>query len=380
MSRAAVLTQRAPLRWHLLILDRYMLTELAGPFIFGLSAFTLIFAAASILNIGKLVSTDHAPLWAAIKVFLWSLPSTIVLVIPMALLLATLLAMQRLSGESEITAMKAGGIALIRIAAPLLIAGLAMSFVMFFLQEEVVPFAQDQESYLVNEVINSASAFGRDLTVHAPLPGGGQQVTVATAYEPHSQALLNVTLIQYNRQNVPTQVVFATRARFEARRWLLEGVSTYRFSPDGATYLEHAATTEVEIGQTPTEIVKRLTHGDPEQMSRAQILDLIRSGQLSFGEVRKYTEAYQEKLARPFACFVFTLIALPFGLRAARGGGSASLGFGMAVAIVFVYYIVATFFSYVGDAVLFLAPLAAWMPNLIFTYLGIARLRKVAAA
>lgn len=368
------------MRTHLLILDRYMLTELGGPFIFGLSAFTLIFAAASILNIGKLVSNDHAPLWAAIEVFLWSLPNTIVLVIPMALLLGTLLAMQRLSGDSEITAMKAGGIAFVRITAPLLIAGLGMSFVMLFLQEEVVPFAQDQESYLVNEVINSSSAFGRDLTVHAPLPGGGQQVTIATGYEPHSQALLKVTLIQYNRDNEPTQVAFADRARFEAQRWLLDNVNMYRFGPNGTTYLEHAVTTEVDIGQTPTEIVKRLTHGDPEQMGRAQVLDLIRSGQLSESELRKYTTAYQEKLARPFACFVFTLIALPFGLQAIRSGGSTSLGFGMAVAIVFVYYIVVTFFSYVGDAKLYLAPIAAWMPNLIFTYFGVQRLRQVAAA
>ena len=380
MSGAAEAAHRAPVRLHLLILDRYMLTELGGPFIFGLSAFTLIFAAASILNIGKLVSNDHAPLWAAIEVFVWSLPNTIVLVIPMALLLGTLLTMQRLSGDNEITAMKAGGIAIVRIVAPLLVAGLAMSFIMLFLQEEAVPFAQDQEAYLINEVINS-SAFGNDLTVHAPLPGGGQQVTIATGYEPHSQALLKVTLIQYNRDNEPTQVVFADRARFEAERWLLDNVSTYRFSPDGTTYLEHAATTEVEIGQTPTEIVKRLTHGDPEQMSRAQIMDLIRSGQLTMGELRKYATAYNEKLARPFACFVFTLIALPFGLRAIRGGGGGtSLGFGMAVAIVFVYYVVATFFSYVGDAKLYLAPIAAWMPNLIFTYLGVRRLRKVAAA
>ena len=46
------------------ILDRYMLTELGGPFVFGLSAFMLIFAATEILNIGKLVSNEHAPLWA----------------------------------------------------------------------------------------------------------------------------------------------------------------------------------------------------------------------------------------------------------------------------------------------------------------------------
>ena len=90
------------------ILDRYMLSELAGPFVFGLAAFMLIFAATEILNIGKLVSSEHAPLWAALLVFVWSLPADVVLVIPMALLLGTLLAMQRLSGESEITALECG--------------------------------------------------------------------------------------------------------------------------------------------------------------------------------------------------------------------------------------------------------------------------------
>src|SRR5580704_18259562 len=109
------------------ILDRYMLTELTGPFIFGLSAFMLIFAATEILNIGKLVSNDHAPLWAAVLVFAWSMPGYMVLVIPMALLLGTLLAVQRLSGESEITALKAAGITFGRIVAPLLLVGIILS-------------------------------------------------------------------------------------------------------------------------------------------------------------------------------------------------------------------------------------------------------------
>ncbi|MBV9332416.1 MAG: LptF/LptG family permease, partial [Candidatus Eremiobacteraeota bacterium] len=106
------------------ILDRYMLSELAGPFVFGLAAFMLIFAATELINIARLVSAEHAPVWAALMVFVWSLPGYVVLVIPMALLLGTLLAVQRLSGESEITAMKCSGITFTRIVTPLLAVGI----------------------------------------------------------------------------------------------------------------------------------------------------------------------------------------------------------------------------------------------------------------
>lgn len=366
-------------RFPLRILDRYLLTELAGPFAFGLSAFTLIFSATQILNIGKLVSNQHAPLLAAIEVFLWSLPGIVVLVIPMALLLGVLLAMQRLSGESEITAMKAGGITLVRIVMPLLLAGFVMSLAVLFLQEAVVPVAEDQRTFLINEVINHSSTFNRDLTVSAPLPGGGRQLTVATSFEPISQTLRHVTLVQYNRENQPQQIIFADRARFEADRWTLENASTYHFEPDGHIFSQPAVPrTQIQIGERPAELVKRVSHDNPEEMSRGQIAEVIRSGQLTPQEQRKYTATYQEKLARPFACFVFTLIAVPFGLRAVRGGGT-SLGFGLAVAIVFVYYVIATIFSSIGSAALSAAPVAAWMPNVIFTYFGARRLRAVAA-
>jgi lipopolysaccharide export system permease protein len=361
------------------ILDRYMLTELAGPFAFGLFAFTLIFAATELLNIGKLVSSEHAPLWAALLVFLWSLPADIVLVIPMALLLGTLLAIQRLSSESEITALKAAGVTFARMVAPLLAVGIVMSFVTLYLQEGVVPYANGQLADIENTVINHTSAFNRDLTVSAPLPGGGRQVTIATAYEPHSRALMHVTLIQYDNHNNPRQVVFADRAEFESDRWTLQNSSIYRFNPDGTTVDEPGIPNQqVEIGENPTQIVKRMSNDDPENMSRSQIADIVRSGQLTDSELRKYVTTYQEKLARPFACFVFILIAIPFGLRSIRAGGSTSLGFGLSLAIVFAYYVVMTISSFIAQAFLPLALLWAWMPNLIFTAIGLARLQRAA--
>jgi lipopolysaccharide export system permease protein len=357
-----------------------MLTELAAPFGFGLGAFTLIFAATEILNVGKLVSSEHAPLWAALLVFLWSLPAYVVLVIPMALLLGTLLAIQRLSSDSEITAMKAAGVTFARIVAPLLAVGIVMSFVTLFLQEELVPFANDQLVEIESSVINHTSAFGRDLTVTAPLPGGGRQLTVATAFEPHSRALLHVTLIQYDNSNRPRQIVFADRAEFTADKWVLQNSSLYRFNPDGTVLAEPPIPQqEVEIGENPTDLVKRIKNDDPDSMSRSQIAAIVASGQLTESELRKYVATYQEKLARPFACFVFILIAVPFGLRAVRAGGSStSLGFGLSLAIVFVYYIVMTICSFFGEAFLGVAWLWAWMPNLLFTAIGVYRLRRAA--
>jgi lipopolysaccharide export system permease protein len=357
-----------------------MLSELLGPFIFGLSAFTLIFAATQIIAIGRAVSEAHAPLWAAIEAFIWQLPSMVVLTIPMALLLGTLLAIQRLSGESELTAMSAAGITFVRIIAPLLVAGFVMSIVTLILQEAVVPYAQTQFTIVENTVINHTSAFASDTTVNAPLPGGGHQITFFNAYDSHTHALMQVTLVQYDRAGNPTQVIFADRADFAADKWTLDNARIYRFSgPNGETILgSQTPALQVELGQSPAEIEKRAAGNNPLNMSRAEIAEIISTGQLTPSELHKYWMAYQEKLSQPFACFVFTLIAVPFGIRSVRGGGSTTLGFGLAVLIVFIYYIVQTVFSYVGEALPSIAALAAWMPNLIFTLIGALRLRRAA--
>jgi len=327
-----------------------------------------------------MISYDHAPVWAAIEVFLWQLPGMMVFVLPMALLLGTLLAIQRLTGESEIVAMKAGGISFVRVTIPLLVAGFIMTVVMFVVQEYVAPFANDQVVTIESNVLGQVSAFNRDLTVAAPLPGGGRQITVATSYDKNSQALLHVTLVQYDRNNVATQIIFADRADFSADRWELENANLYRFNPDGTLFEEpRVPVQDIELGEKPSDLVKRISQNDPENMSRAEIRSIVASGQLTPNELRRYVTTYQEKLAQPFACFVFVLIAIPFGMRAARGGGGTGVGFGLAVAIVFVYYIVLTVISYVSDAFVTLAPFWAWVPNIVFTALGIARLRRAAA-
>ncbi|MFN2461934.1 MAG: LptF/LptG family permease [Candidatus Velthaea sp.] len=357
------------------ILDRYLVKELAGPFLFGLSAFTLIFVATQILAIGRLVSEEHAPLIAAVEYFLWQMPYFLLLVIPMAMLLGTLLAMQRLSGDSEITAMKAGGVGLSRIVTPLLIVGLLISLVALFVQEAFVPLANDRADYIKAAVIEHLNPSAGNLSVVTPLPEGGKQVTLANALDAASQSLLGVTVIQENRQGEPQSIIVAKRARYDAPTWTFIDATTRTFSPDGSTTTTNDPTLTIDIGERPSQIAKHATTEDPEQLSRADINAALVSGQLSPQQVRTYAATYQAKLARPFAAFVFTLIAVPFGLRPARGGG-AGLGFGVAVAIVFIYYVISTVFLTLGETATWFAGIAAWAPNLLFTLIGLFLLRR----
>jgi lipopolysaccharide export system permease protein len=356
-------------------LDRYMIAELAGPFAFGFSAFMLIFVATNLLALSRLISEEHAQLLAVIEYFLWGLPQVIPYVVPMAVLLGVLLAMQRLSGESEITAMKAGGLSLERIAIPLLSVGFILSVFTFFIEQTFVPYANDRATEILQVTIRHAPALGTNLTVYTPLPGGGRQLTAATGYDASTQSLLNVTVIQYDKSGAPQTIIFGDRATAQTNTsWTFQNARTFRFDPDGSTLESTQRTLIIDIGEGPTSLLKR-AKGAPQEMSRSEIAQVIHTGQLTSTQVGQYVAEYQSQLARPFACLVFALLAVPFGMRRVRGGGT-SVGFGLAVAIVFIYYIVMTVSNSLGTLNDFMAFIMAWFPNVLFFAIGLVLLRR----
>jgi len=371
--------QRAPY-WPPTILDRYLVNELTGPFLFGLSAFTLIFVATQILAIGRLVSEQHAPLWAAIEYFLWDMPYYLLLVIPMAMLLGTLLAMQRLSSESEVTAMKAGGISLVRIVTPLLIVGVLVSLLALAVQEQFVPFANDKAAYIRQQAIEHVSPASSNLQAVTSLPGGGKQVTIANGLDVPTQTLIGVTVIRYDSAQKPRELIVADRARYVEPTWTFANSTTYHFEPDGSTTFQLSPHMEIDIGERPNQIAKqKIEITNPEDLSRAEIKERLDAKTLGADQQRLFTATYAAKLARPFAAFVFTLIAVPFGLRPVRGGGTG-LGFGLAVVIIFLYYVISTICLSVGSAATWLAGPFAWAPNVLFTVIGLALLRRASRA
>jgi lipopolysaccharide export system permease protein len=376
-SAAMLRNELEPLR--VTILDRYLISELAGPALFGAAAFTLIFVATQFLAIGRLVSQQNVPLFIAIEYFLFEMPAYLLDVIPMAMLFGTLLSMGRLSGESEITALKAGGISLVRMFLPLAVVGVLVSFVALLVQEELVPLANDRAAYLRESAIEHASPSASTLSAVTTLPGGGRQVTIAGGLDASQQTLLNVTVLRYNARQALEEMIVSERARYEPPTWTFQNATTYHFGSGGVGETMTSPTLTVDIGERPNEIAKRsLQANDPENLSRSEIKNALDTATMSDPQRRLFSATYAAKLARPFSAFVFVLFAFPLGMRRIRGGGAA-IGFGLALAIVFVYYVITTIALSLGSLALPLAGIAAWTPNALFSLIGLWLLRRASA-
>jgi lipopolysaccharide export system permease protein len=357
------------------ILDRYMVTALGGPFLFGLAAFTLLFVAGELLNIARLVSEEHASLIAAAKYFIYTLPGTLVLTFPMSMLLAVLLAMSRLSGDSEITAMRAGGISLYRIAAPMIAVGIAASLVGLWFQELIVPAASMKaEDILRSEIQSGGTEILSNQIVNTILPNGDRQLTLAQGFDPKKDELQNTT-IEVLRGSTVMSLLFAPRGAYHGNSWKFFDATEFVLTP----CCERVDNPElaIDIGADPTQLVERIRQ--PEDMSRAQISELLRSG-VKTTDTNRYARllvTYHSKLARPWASLVFALLAIPLGIRPQRSSSGA--GFGISIAIVFAFYVVTTICLAVGQSYPSTSLAMAWLPNIVFSLTGVWMLHQAAS-
>ena len=356
-------------------LDRYMISELGGPFLFGLAAFTLLFVAGELLNIARLVSEEHASILAAAKYFVYTLPQTLVLTFPMSMLLAVLLSMSRLSGDSEISAMRAGGVSLYRIAAPVAAVGLFASLVALGFQEYVVPGATARaEEILRSEIQSGAVNILTNEVVRTVLPNRDAQVTYAAGFDTTTQQLQQIT-VQVYRGDTLLSLLVAPRARYQNSTWVLHNAISYRLAPVCCT-VGTMPLTNVNIGASPAQLIE--SSKNPEDLNRIKLRPLLQVAKQS-GDQSRYAlllVTYDSKLARPFASLVFTLLAIPLGIRRQRSTSTA--GFGMSIAIVFAFYVVTTICLAIGRTNPDLSLVMAWLPNLMFSIAGVWLLQLAA--
>ncbi|MBN1466037.1 LptF/LptG family permease [candidate division KSB1 bacterium] len=134
------------------ILWRYILKEHVGPFLFGLAIITLVFLLNIIFReLGRILSRGLG-LSIIAEFFLLNMAWIIALAIPMAVLIASLMAFGRLSGDGEITAMKAGGVSILNIMLPVFFASIVLALFLIWFNNNVLPDANYRTKLLASDI------------------------------------------------------------------------------------------------------------------------------------------------------------------------------------------------------------------------------------
>ena len=154
------------------ILHRYVLKEHVGPLTFALTALTSILLLQYIgKHFGELVGKG-LPSYVIAEFFALSIPLTVALTLPMAVLVATLYAFSRLAAENEITALKASGVSLKNVLKPVLWAALGVTVVMIGFNDQVLPRSNHRLAVLQRDIAQKKPTFGlREQVINEVSPG-----------------------------------------------------------------------------------------------------------------------------------------------------------------------------------------------------------------
>ena len=355
------------------LIDKYILKELFGPFVFGVGVFSILLVAGFIMpQLTQLFTAAQLNLRDAVLLFVYSLPRYLVLTFAMSALLAVLTGFGRLSSESETVALHAAGASLPRLAIPGIIFGLIVSFLALSMGEFVVPGSTHAAEVILT---------------HAKAKNGGEKDNVSF-FDKHGDSvemrvsadrvnfatgkMKGVAILEY-RDGKPFTLTLADSAEHQERTasediWQLSDTKVYTLGK-GFAIGNAFPTGTIKYSASPEELAAK-TKQNPSEMSyqqlKTQIATLRREGNEK--DVIDYEVELPRRLALPFAALVFAIIGTPLGMRSHRRG--SSLGVALTVMIVFLYYIFWNWLAITAENGALSPCVAAWLPNAIFTGAG----------
>ena len=358
------------------LLDRYVMREVVGPLALGFLLYTFILLVRFLFQSAEMIIRQGLPVGTVGKLLLFTLPNILVLTIPMSLLFGVLVAIGRLASDSELVAMRACGVSLLRLYRPILLLSMLLTAANLFLMLVALPWGNAALQALSVEILTRGGTQavvqprvfheewrGQVLYVSEQVTGGGgwrgiflagsaptSEIEVTIAERGAVQVDERGGRVLLRLENaISHKVDLDAPEKYEvSRNALMTQVLEDQLAPGQA---QMATSSKGLRSYTLAEL--RAALADPKALPDPQGRNLARV------EIHK-------KFSIPFACLVFGFCALPLGFNNRRGGKSS--GFALSIGVILLYYILLK--NGEEAAALGRLPpwLAMWAPNL---FLGV---------
>lgn len=350
------------------ILSLYIIREIVSLFLLGIMVFTLILLMGRLIKLTDLVISRGVPLADVCRMILYLMPSFLVFTIPMAFLLAVLLAFGRLSADNEITVMKAGGISLMQLMPPVVLCGLMAALLTLVASTIGVPWGNSSFKNLSVDVLKkNAAATVREKVFWDDIPG----IVMYTEHYDEERHALKGVIIHDGRDPKRPLTIFAAdgtigggAAQHDIRLALTNG-SIHVAGKTDEYRLVHFGEYIMTVGNSDKGGGIGRSEAD---MSIAELWHQIITPAASKSVRLKTESELHSRFAFPFASLVFAVVAVPLGMQNRRSGKSA--GFATSIGILLAYYVVQSLLRTLAEKGTLPPALALWLPNLIFLGLG----------
>jgi len=360
------------------IIDRYVTLELWPPFVISVAVFTFFLVIDRVYQLTDLVIGKQVPARLVLALLLYLLPPLLSLSVPIAVLMAVLIAGGRLSADLEVAALKASGVSPARLLRPFLAVGIIASVFIGWLTLAVNPWASAAFQRQLFRIAETQATAG--IQERAFVSTFGRIVLYVEEVSP-SQFALKGLLASDERDPALSRIIVAREGRVlsdsERRRLTLRFIDGTINESDAADPRRFRFTTftlyDLNLPlSNPTATAEQ--QAKPEKEMPLGALTAAAEGK-DRGKAAPFLVELHKRFALPVAAVVFVLVGFPLGIRSHRGGRAVAIT--SSFAIVICYYILSTALE--GPALGGRLPvwLAIWLPNAIFMVIGLALLRAV---
>lgn len=351
------------------IIHRYLLRQLIKNFGVSVLAFTFLFEVFEFFDRFDNLLAENASFWTSVKYFMLKIPLTVNLMLPVALLVATLFTIGMLSKNSEITAMRAAGLPILWLARPVLGFALVLSVLSLLLGETLVPYSQRRVKEIYNIDIKKKDQKG-SFSQSDFWWRSGKQFNSVSIFDSRTNSLLDFSSFDLDEDYKVTKRVDAERVDWvnPTLRWSMKNVSEFKFSGLQSVDSRKYNALPLLLEEKPEDFYDVKT--DTSTMSYRQLSKFLKTQRANGIPVTGYKTELYAKFSFPFIILIVALVILPFSLKPARSG-SLAVSFIAGLVIAFSYYAVHSFSIAMGHAELWPPLLAAWMANIVMGVVGL---------
>ncbi len=349
------------------IVDTYILSTFLFYFVLLLASFVMMTHVYTFFELLGDIIKNKIPLERVLTYLFFLTPKLIYDSAPISVLVAVLVTFGVMSKHNEVTAFKASGVSLYRLALPVLLASFVFSTGLFaFDYYRILPEANRRQEALRDEIKGRAPQ-----TYLRPdrkwITGQGPRIYYYKYFDPNQAVMVGVSVYELDLKAFRLRKhITAERARWapSLRTWIFEnGWSRDLEGPPEERYRKFQATTFPELDEPPGYFLKEVIQD--KQMNSEQLADYIRElRQSGFDTVHLRVEL-QKKFAVPLFAFIMALLSVPFAFLTGSKGAMAGVGVSLGIAVA--YWAIGQLFEQFGNVNQLPAALAAWSPDALFS-------------